>query len=335
MYESLLAQTLRDFEWIVVDNASTDGTAELLARWCEAAPFPIRYFRRETNAGALASLNLALAHASGTLFLYTRDADTIVPTALERFKLHWDAIPPDSREHFVGISVNCVDQNGRLIGTPFPQPYLDSDAIEIRHRYRVKGEKFGFQRTDIMRAYMIPAVPGYVGYMPEGIMWRRIASKYRTRFVNETLRAWRLDQTTASRLRGATGPMRSGLSSTRQTHFDWRSAGSLAHRYGFSILRSSTRVAAFTWEDRCPGSGATCRARARVPSGCRGFPSAGGCTGPTIGEDAARTNHARATRSDMHRLEVGENAMNPSRPMPFPATWHASGSQHGTGRGSN
>lgn len=202
MYESLLAQTLRDFEWIVVDNASTDGTAELVSRWCEDAPFPIRYFRRETNAGVLASLNLALAHAAGTLFLYTRDADTIMPTALERFKLHWDAIPPDDREHYVGISVNCVDQNGRLVGTPFPQPYLDSDAIEIRHRYRVKGEKFGFQRTDIMRAYMIPAVPGYVGYMPEGIMWRRIAAKYRTRFVNETLRAWRLDQTTSQSTSG-------------------------------------------------------------------------------------------------------------------------------------
>ena len=104
MYESLLAQTLRDFEWIVVDNASTDGTAELLSRWCEDAPFPIRYFRREANAGALASLNLALAHAAGTLFLYTRDADTIMPTALERFKLHWNAIPPDDRGHYVGIS---------------------------------------------------------------------------------------------------------------------------------------------------------------------------------------------------------------------------------------
>ena len=194
MYESLLAQTLRDFEWVVVDNASTDGTADLLSQWRQEAPFPIRYFRRESDAGVLASFNLAIREASGELFLPIRDADTIVPTALERFNSHWNAIPPGRRERYAGVTVNCVDEQGRLFGTPIPDPYVDSDAIEICHRYRVNGEKWGFQRTDVMRAHMVPEVPSYSGHMPEGIIWRRIAQGHRTRYVNETLRVWRRDQ---------------------------------------------------------------------------------------------------------------------------------------------
>jgi glycosyltransferase involved in cell wall biosynthesis len=194
VYESLCAQTLRDFEWLVVDNASTDGTPDLISRWLEEAPFPIRYFRREKNMGKLASSHLGIRQASGTLFLDIRDADTIMPTALERLKMHWDAIPSERREGFVGITVNCCDEHGRLVGTPIPEPYVDSDAIEVYHRYRVRGEKFGFQRIDVLRAYIHPQVPGYIGYLPEGIVWNRIAKHYRTRYVNETLRTFWSDQ---------------------------------------------------------------------------------------------------------------------------------------------
>lgn len=194
IYESLLAQTLRDFEWLVVDNASTDGTEALIARWRDEAPFAIRYFRRDADAGVLASFNLAVTNASGTFFLPIRDADSIRHTALERFLAHWNAIPLDRREHYAGVTANCVDERGQLVGTPIPHPHVDSDAVEIRHRYGVTGEKWGFQRTALMRTHLVTDVPGYLGHMPEGVTWRRIAQRYRTRYVNETLRAYRRDQ---------------------------------------------------------------------------------------------------------------------------------------------
>ena len=47
VYDSLCAQTLRDFEWLVIDDGSTDGTADLIANWAKSADFPIRYFKQE------------------------------------------------------------------------------------------------------------------------------------------------------------------------------------------------------------------------------------------------------------------------------------------------
>jgi glycosyltransferase involved in cell wall biosynthesis len=194
VFESLRAQTFRDFEWVVVDNESTDGTADLVAAWQREADFPIRYIVKQ-NEGVHGSWNRGVAEARGELLLEIRSADTFVPNALERFDTIWREIPDDQRPDFSGVTVNCLDEHGVLIGTEFPSPVLDSDSSEIRFRYKVKGEKWGFQRVDIMREFPMPEVPGYTGYMPEAIVWRAIGRQYKTRYVNERLRVYWQDQT--------------------------------------------------------------------------------------------------------------------------------------------
>jgi glycosyltransferase involved in cell wall biosynthesis len=56
--DSLRAQTLRDLEWLVVDDGSTDATCELIASWVRAA-FPIRYLKQQ-HSGKHIALNLAI-----------------------------------------------------------------------------------------------------------------------------------------------------------------------------------------------------------------------------------------------------------------------------------
>ena len=193
VYESLRDQSFRDFEWLIIDNGSTDGTADLVEGWQQIAGFPIRYLAQE-NAGVHVSWNRGVAEARGRLLLEIRSADTFVDTALERFDAIWQGIPDQERPGFSGVTVNCVDEHGRLIGTEFPRAVLDSDSSEIRFRYKVKGEKWGFQRIDIMRDHPMPVVDGYVGYVPEAIVWRAIGREYKTRYVNERLRVYWQDQ---------------------------------------------------------------------------------------------------------------------------------------------
>ena len=47
VYASLLAQTERDFEWVIIDDGSTDGTDKLVEKWKSKAPFPIHYEYQE------------------------------------------------------------------------------------------------------------------------------------------------------------------------------------------------------------------------------------------------------------------------------------------------
>lgn len=192
-YESLRSQTFRDFEWLVVDNDSTDGTQELIAQWQAEADFPIRYIRH-ANRGHHGSSNVAAREARGELFLTLDSDDGAVPEALERFKAIWDDIPADRRDRYSAVTALAVDENGAPTGDPYPSDIVDSNATEMYYRYKVRGEKWGFQRTDVMRAHPYPTIAGYTGMMSSHLVWGDIGRKFLTRYVNEYLGVVYFDQ---------------------------------------------------------------------------------------------------------------------------------------------
>ena len=68
VYESLQRQTFTDFEWIIVDDGSTDETAELVQQWRSESSFPIRYIW-QPNQGKHVAFNRGVELARGELFL--------------------------------------------------------------------------------------------------------------------------------------------------------------------------------------------------------------------------------------------------------------------------
>ncbi|QOR75596.1 MAG: glycosyltransferase family 2 protein [Thermoflavifilum sp.] len=193
VYNSLKRQTFTDFEWLVIDDGSTDNTEELIIRWQKEAHFPIRYIKQSHGHKKVAH-NRAVREAKGKFFLPFDSDDECVPHALERFIYHWESIPADQRDEFTGITVHCMDENGQIIGDLFPsEKYFDSNSLDIFYQYCIRGEKWGFHRIDVLRKYPFPEnIPGYV---PESIIWKAIARTYKTRFVNEALRIYHTGHT--------------------------------------------------------------------------------------------------------------------------------------------
>ena len=69
---------------------------------------------------------------------------------------------------------------------------MDSDALEVHHRYHVKGEKWGFHRTGLLHEFPYPE--DVSGYVPEGVVWTAIAKRFKTRFVNEVVRVFHIHE---------------------------------------------------------------------------------------------------------------------------------------------
>ena len=115
VWDSLRAQTLRDFEWVVVDDGSTDGTEALVRGWASEASFPVVFLRQE-NMGKHVAMNRGVAASSGRLIAVLDSDDACTPEALERFAFHWSSIPEERRPEFYGVVCHCKDVNGRRIG---------------------------------------------------------------------------------------------------------------------------------------------------------------------------------------------------------------------------
>lgn len=204
VWESLKAQTLRDFEWLVVDDGSTDNTQELVEQYQREADFPIRYIR-EPHRGAWAVHNVSLRESKGEFWTKLDSDDGFVPEALERMKFHWDSIPEDLRGQFSGVTGLCEDQNGALVGTRFPADPLDCSAAELEYRHTVRGEKHGFLRFDVVKRFPYPEdLAGH--HIPESFVWCQVSKRYSTRHVNEILRIYWTD--TPSLMRGPADPKR-------------------------------------------------------------------------------------------------------------------------------
>ena len=183
-YESLKQQTFRDFEWLIVDDGSTDHTQALVMEWQKAAPFPIRYIT-QPNSGKHIAVNRGAEKADGQFFAILDSDDWYVPQSLERFQHYWKLIPEALQPGFVGVVGLCSYKTGETIGSRFPQDVFDSDVIDLRYRYKITGEKNGVLRTDVMREFPFPE--GIGKFIGESIVWNRMAQKYKTRFVNEVL----------------------------------------------------------------------------------------------------------------------------------------------------
>lgn len=193
VYESLLAQTFRDFEWLIVDDGSTDDTAQVVRVMAAQAPFfPVRYLY-QPNQGKHVATNRAVRAARGAFFITLDSDDACKPDALRRLMDAWNSIPPAQRPAFKGVSCRCCrpEQPNMIIGTRLPggAPFLDSSDLELRCRHRVRGELWGMTRRDVMLKAPYPALPG-LRYYPEGAYWGRIGLRYRTRYVDEPLRLY-------------------------------------------------------------------------------------------------------------------------------------------------
>lgn len=187
VWDSLNAQTVKTFEWLIIDDGSEDDVLPLLNSYKEQADFPVRIFSQK-NSGKHMAFNKAIAEAQGTLLIPADSDDSFVPETIEFFKENWLASGTDSLS---GISVLCVDEQNNIIGTKFPFEDV-STHHDIVFKHKVKGEKWGCLRVDVLRQFEFPSIEG-AKFFPESYLWFQIGFNYQTLYLNKPLRVYYQD----------------------------------------------------------------------------------------------------------------------------------------------
>jgi glycosyltransferase involved in cell wall biosynthesis len=162
------------------------NTEQLVQEWIQANIITIRYYK-QINSGKHIAFNQGVKEAQGDLFLTLDSDDQCTLNALEIFYTTWLSIPENQRNKFSGVTCLCMNTNGDIVGDRFPSDNMDMDAVTMTTRYNIKGEKWGFHRTKILKDYPFPEFKGEK-FIPEGLVWNRIAKNYILRFINEPLR---------------------------------------------------------------------------------------------------------------------------------------------------
>ena len=183
LYRSLQRQTCTDFEWLVVDDGSSDGTEALFTQWMkEENPFPIRYHKQK-NGGKCRAINTGAALARGQWFFNVDSDDYLTDNAVEKVMGWAEELPKD--QNFCGFAGNLGTAPDETPNTLFEGGFFDGNAFD---RYGlVNGERAHIFDTEILRRYPYPDCPGE-RFMTEAVTWNRMAHDgYRIRYYNDII----------------------------------------------------------------------------------------------------------------------------------------------------
>lgn len=143
-----------EFEWIVVNDGSTDDTERKIKLWCEEDKIPIRYYY-QANQGKHVAENFAVAHSDSFAFMCCDSDDVFLPSMLKVFYEEWMKIP--DKENYKGITCRTLDPCTDITnGDKLPQSPFDTTPMDLRFKYKIKGEMCGFTRLDLMKKYPFP-----------------------------------------------------------------------------------------------------------------------------------------------------------------------------------
>lgn len=197
--ESVLAQSYGDFELVVSDNASTDETPDVVARFDDPR---IEYVRQPENLGLLGNHNWFLQRANAEYSLILPDDDLVHPALLERTVRALDARPRAGVAH-AAFDVIGEDNEVLLPGVNWTYG-LEDDAVESPKQFVVESMKWSCRicaSTALMRTEALPEDGMIADDFPAvdfGMWLRMAAAGWEFAFLGETLGAYRIHGSTHS-----------------------------------------------------------------------------------------------------------------------------------------
>ncbi|MCR5687549.1 MAG: glycosyltransferase family 2 protein [Lachnospiraceae bacterium] len=173
VYASLTAQTVKDFEWLIVDDGSTDRTDDEVKKWIDEGRIKIRYHYRE-NGGKMRAHNTGAALAAAPLFVCLDSDDVFTQTAVEDLLAAYDRAVSESSgiAEIGGVVAHKGSTNEKLLGKDeFPD--VKTSTLFGLYLKGFSGETTLMYKTELLRRFPFPEIEDEK-YVPEDYIYDKI-----------------------------------------------------------------------------------------------------------------------------------------------------------------
>ena len=168
LYESLVRQTSQDFEWLVVDDGSTDNTRELVDGWVAEGRIRIRYVYKE-NGGKPSAHNLGVRMASGELFFCVDSDDYLTDDAVEVIRNNSEKLTHKN----AGMLLYRFFPSGEAI-TKLEDSKVQSFTLKDGYdKYGLTGDTALVFKSEVIGKFEFPSFAGEK-FIPEGYLYDKI-----------------------------------------------------------------------------------------------------------------------------------------------------------------
>ena len=183
LYKSLTEQYFPDFEWVVIDDGSTDSTSALFEKLMQEKKIRINYIRKR-NGGKHTAINRGVKEAKGDIILIVDSDDSLPCDSLYSINKQYLKIKDD--ESIAGVCGLMAHHDGTIIGDRNISSSMNLSSVEMRYEYGLVGDVCEVFKTDVLREFPFPEIENEK-FCPEALVWNRIARKYKLRFFDNVI----------------------------------------------------------------------------------------------------------------------------------------------------
>ncbi|OCA70478.1 hypothetical protein BBI01_10990 [Chryseobacterium artocarpi] len=175
LYESLLNQTSKEFEWVIVDDGSSDNTYDVVTNFIEENKILIKYFKQE-NSGKHIAINKGVELAQGKLFFIVDSDDYLLPNAVAFVSDKYEEIK--DVPYIGGLSARRGYDINQPIGSNNFSSSMITDVFEFRYKHNIMGDMAEVVKTSVLKKFPFPKINDE-RFCPESLIWNRIGVQYK------------------------------------------------------------------------------------------------------------------------------------------------------------
>jgi glycosyltransferase involved in cell wall biosynthesis len=176
------------FEWLIIDDGSTDKTFDLVKEIKKKSKFKIRYYY-QSNSGKHVAHNSAILKAKGELIIFLDSDDQILPGTINYLQKIWKSKSSFQKKAIAGFLAHCVNSKNKLIGENWPERLKQVHLHELVFNNLINEEKMPIYRTDVLKKYPFPKSNRMLcEFIPEGVVWLEISKYYKVELLDKPMR---------------------------------------------------------------------------------------------------------------------------------------------------